>query len=66
MRTGQPFDTVIGAISYDAEGYRTTDDYIWVNWGSNGRGQLEIIYGSGVPVCEKGEEFCHGHCEKSC
>jgi branched-chain amino acid transport system substrate-binding protein len=32
MRSGMPFHTVIGDISYDKKGDRTTVDYVWYVW----------------------------------
>ena len=42
MHSGMPFHTVIGDISYDKKGDRTTVDYVWYVWKKGADGK--IIY----------------------
>ena len=45
MHSGMTFDTVIGDISYDKKGDRTTVDYVWYVWkkGADGKISYEQI-----------------------
>src|ERR1700734_3180034 len=45
MHSGMPFHTVIGDISYDKKGDRTTVDYVWYVWkkGADGKISYEQI-----------------------
>jgi branched-chain amino acid transport system substrate-binding protein len=40
MHTGMPFKTVIGDISYDKKGDRTTVDYVWYVWKKGADGKI--------------------------
>jgi branched-chain amino acid transport system substrate-binding protein len=40
MHSGQPFHTVIGDISYDNKGDRTTVDYVWYVWKQGADGKI--------------------------
>src|SRR5271165_89596 len=40
MRSGMPFHTVIGDISYDKKGDRTTVDYVWYVWKKGADGKI--------------------------
>jgi branched-chain amino acid transport system substrate-binding protein len=40
MHSGQPFHTVIGDISYDKKGDRTTVDYVWYVWKQGADGKI--------------------------
>src|SRR5271156_5683029 len=40
MHMGKPFHTVIGDISYDAKGDRTTVDYVWYVWEKGADGKI--------------------------
>jgi branched-chain amino acid transport system substrate-binding protein len=40
MHSGMPFHTVIGDISYDAKGDRTTVDYVWYVWKKGPDGKI--------------------------
>jgi branched-chain amino acid transport system substrate-binding protein len=40
MHTGMPFHTVIGDISYDKKGDRTTVDYVWYVWKKGADGKI--------------------------
>ena len=40
MHSGQPFHTVIGDISYDKKGDRTTIDYVWYVWKKGADGKI--------------------------
>ena len=40
MHSGQPFHTVIGDISYDKKGDRTTVDYVWYVWKQGPDGKI--------------------------
>ena len=40
MHSGMTFKTVLGDISYDAKGDRTTMDFVWYVWAKNADGKL--------------------------
>ena len=40
MHSGMPFHTVIGDISYDKKGDRTTVDYVWYVWKKEPDGKI--------------------------
>ena len=40
MHSGMAFKTVLGDISYDAKGDRTTMDFVWYIWAKNADGKL--------------------------
>ena len=40
MHSGMAFKTVLGDISYDAKGDRTTMDFVWYVWAKNADGKL--------------------------
>jgi len=40
MHEGKPFHTVIGDISYDKKGDRTTVDYVWYVWEKGADGKI--------------------------
>jgi len=40
MHSGMAFKTVLGDISYDAKGDRTSMDYVWYVWAKNADGKL--------------------------
>ena len=40
MHSGMKFDTVIGPISYDKKGDRTTVDYVWYIWKKGADGKI--------------------------
>jgi branched-chain amino acid transport system substrate-binding protein len=43
MHSGMPFHTVIGDISYDKKGDRTTVDYVWYVWKKNADGKIGFV-----------------------
>jgi len=43
MHSGMPFHTVIGDISYDAKGDRTTVDYVWYVWKKDVDGKINFV-----------------------
>jgi branched-chain amino acid transport system substrate-binding protein len=43
MRSGMPFHTVIGDISYDKKGDRTTVDYVWYVWKKGADGKIGFV-----------------------
>ena len=38
-----PFHTVIGDISYDKKGDRTTMDYVWYTWERHADGKITYV-----------------------
>jgi branched-chain amino acid transport system substrate-binding protein len=42
MHSGMPFKTVIGDISYDKKGDRTTVDYVWCVWKKGADGKINF------------------------
>ena len=40
MHSGMTFHTVIGDISYDKKGDRTTVDYVWYVWKKGADGKI--------------------------
>jgi branched-chain amino acid transport system substrate-binding protein len=43
MHSGMPFHTVIGDISYDKKGDRTTVDYVWYVWKKGADGKIGFV-----------------------
>src|ERR1700723_599917 len=43
MHSGMPFHTVIGDISYDKKGDRTTVDYVWYVWKKGPDGKIGFV-----------------------
>src|ERR1700733_4755909 len=43
MHSGMPFHTVIGDISYDKKGDRTTVDYVWYVWKKDADGKIGFV-----------------------
>jgi branched-chain amino acid transport system substrate-binding protein len=43
MHSGMPFHTVIGDISYDKKGDRTTVDYVWYVWKKGADGKIGYV-----------------------
>jgi branched-chain amino acid transport system substrate-binding protein len=43
MHSGTPFHTVIGDISYDKKGDRTTVDYVWYVWKKGADGKIGFV-----------------------
>jgi branched-chain amino acid transport system substrate-binding protein len=43
MHSGMPFHTVIGDISYDKKGDRTTVDYVWDVWKKGADGKIGFV-----------------------
>src|SRR5271169_6683936 len=43
MHSGMPFHTVIGDISYDKKGDRTTVDYVWYVWKKGEDGKIGFV-----------------------
>jgi branched-chain amino acid transport system substrate-binding protein len=43
MHSGMPFHTVIGDISYDKKGDRTTVDYVWYVWKKGAAGKIGFV-----------------------
>jgi branched-chain amino acid transport system substrate-binding protein len=43
MHSGMPFHTVIGDISYDKKGDRTTVDYVWYVWKKGDDGKIGFV-----------------------
>jgi branched-chain amino acid transport system substrate-binding protein len=43
MHSGMPFHTVIGDISYDRKGDRTTVDYVWYVWKKGPDGKIGFV-----------------------
>src|ERR1700677_1893814 len=43
MHSGVPFHTVIGDISYDKKGDRTTVDYVWYVWKKGADGKIGFV-----------------------
>jgi len=43
MHSGMPFHTVIGDISYDKKGDRTTVDYVWYFWKKGPDGKIGFV-----------------------
>jgi branched-chain amino acid transport system substrate-binding protein len=43
MHSGMPFHTVIGDISYDKKGDRTTVDYVWYVWKKGADGKISFV-----------------------
>jgi branched-chain amino acid transport system substrate-binding protein len=43
MHSGMPFHTVIGNISYDKKGDRTTVDYVWYVWKKGADGKIGFV-----------------------
>ena len=43
MHSGKPFHTVLGDISYDKKGDRTTIDYVWYTWKAGADGKITYI-----------------------
>jgi len=43
MHSGMPFHTVIGDISYDKKGDRTTVDYVWYVWKKGPNGKIGFV-----------------------
>ena len=43
MHSGMPFHTVIGDISYDKKGDRTTVDYLWYVWKKGADGKIGFV-----------------------
>src|SRR5271154_3713801 len=43
MHSGTPFHTVIGDISYDKKGDRTTVDYVWYVWKKDADGKIGFV-----------------------
>ncbi|MGA2487732.1 MAG: branched-chain amino acid ABC transporter substrate-binding protein, partial [Roseiarcus sp.] len=42
MHSGMAFKTVLGDISYDAKGDRTTADYVWYVWKKDADGKINF------------------------
>ena len=40
MHSGMAFKTVLGDISYDTKGDRTTVDYVWYVWKKDADGKI--------------------------
>jgi branched-chain amino acid transport system substrate-binding protein len=43
MHSGMPFHTVIGDVSYDKKGDRTTVDYVWYVWKKGADGKIGFV-----------------------
>ena len=43
MHSGMTFNTVIGPISYDKKGDRTTVDYVWYTWEKGPDGKITYV-----------------------